>query len=39
MGVVVKRVAIGERGVRLLGFVDLVCVWVYFCCCGGGFSC
>jgi hypothetical protein len=23
----------------LLGFVVLVCVWVYFCCCSGGCLC
>jgi hypothetical protein len=27
---------VGERVGGLLGFVVLVCVWLYFCCCGGG---
>jgi hypothetical protein len=31
---------IGEDVCRLvLGFVALVCVWVYFCCCSGGCFC
>jgi hypothetical protein len=26
---------VGEKGGQLLGFVALVCVWVYFCCHAG----
>jgi hypothetical protein len=29
----------GEEVCRLLCFVALVCVWVYFCCCSGGCLC
>jgi hypothetical protein len=29
----------GGRGMGLLSFVALVCVWVYFCCCSGGCLC
>jgi hypothetical protein len=25
-----------EKEWGLLGFLALVCVWVYFCCCSGG---
>jgi hypothetical protein len=27
---------VGEEVWGLLGFVALVLIWVYFCCCGGG---
>jgi hypothetical protein len=29
----------GGRGVVLLGFVALMCVWVHFCCCSVGCLC
>jgi hypothetical protein len=34
-----KGVFGGEVVWVLLGFVALVCVWVYFCCCSGGCLC
>jgi hypothetical protein len=34
-----KVVGGGGRVTRLLSFVALVCVWVYFCCCSGGCLC
>jgi hypothetical protein len=30
---------VGEDIWRMLGFVALVCVWVYFCCYSGGCLC
>jgi hypothetical protein len=34
-----RSVWVGEEVCRLLGFVALVCVWVYFFCCSGGCLC
>jgi hypothetical protein len=30
---------VGEDVWGLQGFVGLICVWVYFCCCSGGCMC